>query len=118
LGIFGRIGVYGIVATVTVPILCGIVFPALGKRSAWAAASAGLCVRCTRSACGPRRAGWMCARCWGLWSIAAPYRAVSPTPPVTATYGTFARVLAALPGVVLVFVRCRRALPVHAIAET
>lgn len=42
LGIFGQVGVYGIVAASTVPILFGIVFPALRRRAALLAALVGL----------------------------------------------------------------------------
>jgi sodium/pantothenate symporter len=42
LGIFGQIGVYGIVAASAVPILFGIVFPSLGKGVALAATLVGL----------------------------------------------------------------------------
>jgi len=42
LGIFGQIGVYGIVAASTVPILFGILFPSLRRTTALAAALTGL----------------------------------------------------------------------------
>ena len=42
LGIFGQVGVYGIVAASTVPILFGILFPDYDRRSATAAAVVGL----------------------------------------------------------------------------
>ncbi len=41
LGIFGQLGVYGIVAASTVPILFGILFPKMGARAATAAAVTG-----------------------------------------------------------------------------
>jgi sodium/pantothenate symporter len=42
LGIFGQVGVYGIVAAATAPILFGIAFPRLGARAALTAALVGL----------------------------------------------------------------------------
>jgi len=42
LGIFGQVGVYGIVAASTVPILFGILFPSLQRTTAFAAAVVGL----------------------------------------------------------------------------
>lgn len=42
LGIFGQVGVYGIVAASAVPILFGILFPAMDRKGALAAAIAGL----------------------------------------------------------------------------
>lgn len=42
LGIFGQVGVYGIVAASTAPILGGILFPELGRRTAWTASLTGL----------------------------------------------------------------------------
>jgi SSS family solute:Na+ symporter/sodium/pantothenate symporter len=42
LGIFGQLGVYGIVAASTVPILYGLWFPSMGGRAATAAALTGL----------------------------------------------------------------------------
>ncbi|MEZ4371802.1 MAG: sodium:solute symporter family protein [Polyangiaceae bacterium] len=44
LGIFGQVGVYGIVAASTVPILFGILFKRMDKRAAFAAAATGLAV--------------------------------------------------------------------------
>lgn len=44
LGIFGQLGVYGIVAASTVPILFGILFPRVGARPMMAAAATGLLV--------------------------------------------------------------------------
>jgi SSS family solute:Na+ symporter/sodium/pantothenate symporter len=42
LGIFGQVGVYGLVAASTAPILFGVLFPEVGARSAAAAAVVGL----------------------------------------------------------------------------
>ena len=73
LGIFGQVGVYGLVAASTVPILFGIALPWVHRNTAFAAAVAGL------------------AGHFGLY-----FSGYSANPGVTATYGVFASVAAAL----------------------
>lgn len=67
LGIFGQLGVYGIVAASAVPILFGILIPSLGRFTALAAATTALAVH------------------FGLY-----YAGASANPGVTATWGIFA----------------------------
>ncbi|MBW2458865.1 MAG: hypothetical protein JRI68_30475, partial [Deltaproteobacteria bacterium] len=115
LGIFGQLGVYGIVAAATVPMLFGIVFPRLTKGPALAAALVGLVVHFVLYA-------------WGTWALAQgiDLRAVVATRPVldlvfdesavqlgllnpgvTATYGLFASALTALPAALMGWFRGR-----------
>ncbi len=109
LGIFGQLGVYGIVAASTVPILFGILLPRFGKRSALAAAATGLLVH-------------FAAYGWGSWAashgidLRQVVAAHSPldflfdtsavqlglrNPSVTATYGLLASAIVALPEALL-----------------
>lgn len=78
LGIFGQVGVYGIVAASTVPILFGIFFADFDRRSATAAAVAGLAVH------------------FALYAFGDPARGFA-NPGVTATLGIFVSVAATLP---------------------
>ncbi|MCA9620148.1 MAG: sodium:solute symporter family protein [Myxococcales bacterium] len=104
LGIFGQLGVYGIVAASTVPILFGILFPRLDRRVALASASLGVGVHFALYA-------------WGQWAVARGVDLVQAVegsavgflfdthaaqlglanPGVTATYGILASALLALP---------------------
>lgn len=104
LGIFGQLGVYGIVAASTVPILFGIVFPNLEGRAAMASALMGVGVHFALYA-------------WAKWALASGIDLVTTmtgstlgllfdttapqlgllNPGVTATYGIFASTAAALP---------------------
>lgn len=103
LGIFGQLGVYGIVAASAVPILFGILFPSMGPRSATAAALAGLIIHFALSWFGR----WATAEGIDLAAGAAAWpaflRLLADTravqlgllnPAVTATYGLFASALA------------------------
>jgi sodium/pantothenate symporter len=115
LGIFGQLGVYGIAAAATVPILFGIVFPKLSKAPALTAALVGLVVHFALYG-------------WATWALkeGIDLRAVVATRPaidlvfdssavqlgllnpgVTATYGLFASALTAAPAVVLGWLRAR-----------
>lgn len=109
LGIFGQIGVYGIVATSAVPIIFGIFFPRVGKSTIFPAAVVALLVHFGLYG-------------WGYWAthlaeptldLAATVDAWGPlallfdtgavqlgflNPAVTATYGILASALVALPG--------------------
>ncbi len=108
LGIFGQLGVYGIVAASTVPILFGILFPSMGARTAAAAATAGLSIHFLLSWGGR----WAVANGVDLaagapgWSPAlrflADTRAVQLgllNPAVTATYGLIASAIVGAIGV-------------------
>jgi sodium/pantothenate symporter len=86
LGIFGQVGVYGIVAASAVPILFGILVPSMQRNTALAAALAGLLVH------------------FGLYFFSD-----IANPGVTATYGIFASALAATPAVLFAAVRRREA---------
>ncbi len=83
LGIFGQIGVYGIVAASTVPILFGILFPRLGKSPVLVAALAGLVLH------------------FGLYAVGAyadvPASLGFRNPGVTATWAIVTSALIALP---------------------
>jgi sodium/pantothenate symporter len=94
LGIFGQLGVYGIVASSTVPIALGIVVPALGARAAWVSALSGLFVHFGLYA-------------WGAWG-GAPAGLGFANPGVTATWAIFASALSLLPALALVVARRRR----------
>jgi SSS family solute:Na+ symporter/sodium/pantothenate symporter len=74
LGIFGQVGVYGIVAASAVPILFGILFPAMTARTATAAALTGLIAH------------------FALYTAGA-----SANPGVTAAWGVMASAVCALP---------------------
>ncbi|MCB9765718.1 MAG: hypothetical protein H6739_38445 [Alphaproteobacteria bacterium] len=105
LGIFGQVGVYGIVAASTVPILFGILFPGVGRRVALAAALSGMITHFALYA-------------WGSWAVDAGVDLVQVVsglgpvallfdesatqlglrnPGVTATYGLIVSALVALP---------------------
>jgi SSS family solute:Na+ symporter/sodium/pantothenate symporter len=95
LGIFGQVGVYGMIAASAVPILFGILFPKLGVRTALASALAGLTVHFGLYAWG----AWALARKidlvgtvqgWGPLQVLFDTSAVGlglQNPAVTATYG-------------------------------
>ncbi|HEY0591938.1 MAG TPA: hypothetical protein VGF40_09235, partial [Thermoanaerobaculia bacterium] len=110
LGIFGQLGVYGIVAASTVPILFGILFPSMGRRAAAASAVAGLTIHFALSWAGR----WATARGIDLAAGGADWppalRLLADTsavqlgllnPAVTATYGLFASAIAGAIGVAL-----------------
>ncbi|MBN4059176.1 sodium:solute symporter family protein [Endomicrobium sp. AH-315-J14] len=78
LGIFGQLGVYGIVAASAVPILYGMMFPKLGKTAALGAALTGLGVH-----------------------FALYLSGFAANPAVTATWGLIAAALVALPAALL-----------------
>lgn len=105
LGIFGQLGVYGIVAASIVPILGGIVFPSLGKRVAGASALAALVTHFGLYAWG----SWASkssvslnevVASWGplgwLFDQQAPQLGFA-NPGVTATYGIIISALIVLP---------------------
>jgi sodium/pantothenate symporter len=94
LGIFGQLGVYGIVASSTVPIALGIVVPALGARAAGASALTGLGVHFGLYA-------------WGAWG-GAPAELGFANPGVTATWAIFASALVLVPALALVWGRRRQ----------
>jgi len=105
LGIFGQVGVYGIIVAATVPILFGILFRGLSSRAALAAALTGLIVHFGLYGLG----AWAAARGvdlvaraggWGPLSLLFDTSAVQlglRNPGVTATYGLLASALAVLP---------------------
>jgi sodium/pantothenate symporter len=110
LGIFGQLGVYGIVAAATVPILFGILFPAMGARMATAAALSGLGIHFGLSWLGR----WALARGIDLTAMAAQWpdilRMVADTsamqlgllnPAVTATYGLLTSAFVGLTGLLV-----------------
>lgn len=110
LGIFGQLGVYGIVAASTVPILFGILFPSMGPRTATAAALVGLSIHFLLSWAGR----WAVASGVDLAAGAAAWppalRLLADTravqlgllnPAVTATYGLLASALAGAVGIAL-----------------
>jgi sodium/pantothenate symporter len=101
LGIFGQIGVYGIVAASAVPILGGIAFEHLRARTAWVSALTGLGVHFTLYALGA--AGF--ARGHELGN-----------PGVTATWAILASAAVAVPGVLRARAERRRSLPPPAFA--
>ncbi|MHB0969889.1 MAG: sodium:solute symporter family transporter [Thermoanaerobaculia bacterium] len=86
LGIFGQLGVYGIVAASTVPMLFGIFFPRFGTRAASTAAVVGVGTHFVLYLTG-----------------------VSPNPAVTATWGILASVAIGIVGVVVASVHARDA---------
>lgn len=105
LGIFGQLGVYGIVAASIVPILGGIVFPSLGKRVAGASALAALVTHFSLYAWGSWAikssvslneivAGW--GPLGWLFDQQAPQLGFA-NPGVTATYGIIISALIVLP---------------------
>ena len=75
LGIFGQVGVYGIVAASAIPVLFGVLFPAFDRRGALAACLAGLALHFGLYA-------------WGRIDSTAPASLANPG--VTATFGIFA----------------------------
>ncbi|MDX1583804.1 MAG: hypothetical protein R3338_09420 [Thermoanaerobaculia bacterium] len=110
LGIFGQLGVYGIVAASTVPILFGILFPRAGARVATAAAITGITIHFGLSWLGR----WAMGSGVDLQAMAVQWpsaiRVLADTtavqlgllnPAVTATYGLLASVLVGLVGVVM-----------------
>ncbi len=119
LGIFGQLGVYGIIAASTVPILYGITFPVVGKRSMFAAAITGIGLHLALYA-------------WGYWATGAGVNLVEvaqhlgplgwifdtsieqlgfKNPAVTATYGLLASAALGLVPVVAARVRGVNATP-------
>ncbi len=86
LGIFGQVGVYGIVAASTVPILFGILVPTLKKEVAFSAALTGLITHFCLYGAGQ----WLMTKeqtaDWGFFN-----------PGVTATYGLIVSTLVVLP---------------------
>lgn len=110
LGIFGQLGVYGIVAASTVPILFGILFPGMGARVATAAALSGIAIHFGLSWLGR----WAMSSGIDLKAMAIQWpsvlRIVTDTtaiqlgllnPAVTATYGLITSALVGLIGVAL-----------------
>jgi sodium/pantothenate symporter len=102
LGIFGQLGVYGIVAASTVPILFGILFPRLDGRVAGASAVFGVGVHFALYAW----ARWALGAGIELNTVVGPGAALFDTsapqlgllnPGVTATYGIFVSTAVALP---------------------
>ena len=81
LGIFGQVGVYGIVAASAVPILFGVLFRAFDARGAMAAGSLGLTAH-------------FGLYLWGRLDAAAPASLANPG--VTATLALFGSTLVAL----------------------
>ena len=104
LGIFGQVGVYGIAAASTVPILFGILFPRAGRATAWAGGVTGLVVHFALYGLGAWAVGAgvdLAARAagWGPFSILFDTSSVQlglRNPGVTATYALFASALVAL----------------------
>jgi len=96
LGIFGQLGVYGIVAASAVPIMLGILIPELGKRVAWATALTGLVTHFALYAAGMRGFG-------------AGHNLFNPG--VTATWAILASGVVGLPAVFAALARRRRLAP-------
>jgi len=96
LGIFGQLGVYGIVAASAVPILLGIVVPDLGRRTAWATALTGLGVHFALYFAGMR-------------GFAPGHNLMNPG--VTATWAILASAVVGLPAVLRIYAMRRRSLP-------
>jgi SSS family solute:Na+ symporter/sodium/pantothenate symporter len=96
LGIFGQLGVYGIVSASAVPIMLGILIPELGKRVAWATALTGLFTHFALYAAGMR-------------GFAPGHNLFNPG--VTATWAILASAFVGLPAVVSVIARRRRSSP-------
>lgn len=104
LGIFGQVGVYGIAAASTVPILFGILFRRAGRATAWAGGLTGLVVHFALYGLG----AWAVAAGvdltakaagWGPLALLFDTSAVQlglRNPGVTATYALFASALVAL----------------------
>lgn len=84
LGIFGQLGVYGIVAASTVPILFGILMPSAHKNLIFGAAFTGVALHFTLYAIGKLALTPAQSFAWGLFN-----------PGVTATYGLIASILIA-----------------------
>ncbi len=109
LGIFGQVGVYGIVAASCVPILFGILFRHVGKVPMFASAITGLVVHLGLYgwASWATGAGVSLNAVIANWGPAqALFDVVMPqlgflNPGVTATYGVFASIAVALPACVL-----------------
>lgn len=110
LGIFGQLGVYGIVAASTVPILFGILFPRMGARTAGAAALTGIAVHFFLSWLGrwAFRSGvdlgaghetWPAVLQWVADTNAVQLGLLNPA--VTATYGLIGSAIVALVGLAL-----------------
>lgn len=121
LGIFGQLGVYGIVAASTVPILFGILFPSMGKRSATAAAITGISIHFGLSWLGRWATAHGIDLGAGSDSWPAVLRFLADTraiqlgllnPAVTATYGLLGSAVAGALGIL--FARRRTAEPVPA----
>ena len=108
LGIFGQVGVYGIVASCAVPIVFGIFFRKMDVKIAFPAAFTALVVHFVLYGWG----WWAGANGVDLNTVAESYRfaglvldTAAPqlglaNPAVTATYGILASVLVAVPGLV------------------
>lgn len=110
LGIFGQLGVYGIVAAATVPILFGIVFERMGPKTATAAALAGVMIHFGLYWVGrwAMSSGVNLAEHANEWPrmlrMVADTSAVQLgllNPAVTATYGLLASALVGLAGVAM-----------------
>lgn len=108
LGIFGQVGVYGIVAASCVPILFGIAFPRVGKRTMFAAAVVGLVVHLALYGAGSwaSSSGTSLNELVGDWGIFAMFFDSSMpqlgllNPGVTATYGLLSSALTAVPAAI------------------
>lgn len=114
LGIFGQIGVYGIVAASTAPILAGILLPSLGRRAAWASALTGLGLHFALYALGT----WAQGRGLDVRVLAGPLEVLVDgsavqggflNPAVTATYGILGSFAVLAPAVATDLARRRRA---------
>jgi SSS family solute:Na+ symporter/sodium/pantothenate symporter len=88
LGIFGQVGVYGIVAASCAPILFGILFPNVGKYAMGASALTGIGTHLTLFL-----AGKHIAPLFGTDLVSAGFA----NPGVTAAYGLIASAAVALP---------------------
>lgn len=116
LGIFGQVGVYGIVAASCAPVLFGILMPSLTRRWVWASAAIGLVTHLALYLAGSRATeakislndlattSW-----WGFLTDTAAPQLGWMNPGVTATYGLIASILP-----ILVFVVINRVKPANA----
>jgi sodium/pantothenate symporter len=114
LGIFGQVGVYGIVAASCAPVLFGILVPTLTRRWVWASAVLGLSTHLILYFIGSWAAkssvslNELAASSW--WGILADTSAPQLgwlNPGVTATYGLIVSALPILVFVVMAFGRSR-----------
>ena len=127
LGIFGQVGVYGIVAASCIPILFGILFRDVGKVPMFASAVVGLVTHLglygwASWATGAKVSLNEVVANWG--AIAVLFDTAMPqlgflNPGVTATYGVFASVAVALPACVysIFAARQRKQAPASSSAE-